>query len=627
MKKTIKSVLAKTLAVAMAFSLVGIASGVDAEAASKPTVTKKVSVKVGKTKTVKVTSKKAVKKTTWSLDKAGKKVVTLSKKAKKSVTVKGKKKGNATLTAKVKVGKKTYTLKTKITVTKQSSPKPSNATEPTQTPSLDPSKEPEQTTAPADDPLPIGNTGKTYLPSESWDIPITELNETSMTSDLKRTEDPGTRSDAIFDKDGVTFTSTANYNNGVSFYVNPCTNEADLEVTGRGDGNLGYRNAEKDVTDYDYIHLKVTSEGEFNCRLYNGYLVEDGDAGFPGQDVDLYEGSWRGPAAQDDYMQPDDGGAGRLMKDGYATRDLFIPVDSFISGLNAEALTMIVIGLQREGMEGTLHKLELVKVVKDTPVTAITVTANKTEVENGKSANCSAAVTPDNASRAIVEWSSSDTNLATVNKYSGQVRAAADGSGKVTITATATDGSGVTGSIELTIGEQAPAPAAGDITVPITPDTVYASGCLENEDGTECTPVYGDDGSVEFTSSNQYSGGGIAFYFKADKSEVDLSNYSGVKVVLEGTAGKEVKMSAYKNATPDNYLFSATVANDYTCTLTGEEQEHTIDFASSDSWAGEAYSFLVGYNAYNENQASGDYDAGNKLYAKIKIKSITLIAK
>ena len=48
MKKSIKSVLAKSLAVAMAFSLAGIAPTSDA-AAKKPTLTKKVTVTVGKT--------------------------------------------------------------------------------------------------------------------------------------------------------------------------------------------------------------------------------------------------------------------------------------------------------------------------------------------------------------------------------------------------------------------------------------------------------------------------------------------------------------------------------------------------------------------------------------------------
>ena len=48
MKKSIKSVLAKSLAVAMAFSLAGITPNTSSEAAAKkPTLTKKVTVTVG----------------------------------------------------------------------------------------------------------------------------------------------------------------------------------------------------------------------------------------------------------------------------------------------------------------------------------------------------------------------------------------------------------------------------------------------------------------------------------------------------------------------------------------------------------------------------------------------------
>lgn len=530
MKKTIKAVLAKSLAVAMAFSLVGIASGADAEAAAKPSVTKKVSVKVGKTKKVKVTSKKAIKKTKWTLNKAGKKVVKLSKATKKNVTVKGKKAGKGKLTAKVTVGKKTYSLTTNITVTKNNNPKPpvkTDAAEPTQTPVGTPSVsgEPAPSQEPANDPLPIGITGKKYLPSESWDIPITELNETSMTSDLKRTEDPETRSDVIFDKNGVTFTAPKDYNNGVSFYVNPCTSESDLEVTGRGEGNVGYRKAEKDITEYDYIHVKVTSEGELNSRLYNGYKVEDGDAGWTGEDLAVYEGSWAGPAAQDDYMLPSDGGAGRLMMEGFAERDVFIPIDSLVSNLNPEALTMIVIGLQREGMEATIHKLELVKVMKEVPVTAITVAAASTEVTEGKSGSCTATVTPDNASRSRVVWSSSDEKIATVNKYTGQVKGVSVGT--VTITASATDGSGVTGAVELKVVSPS-GTAIETHKVDLKAETVVAqtnpgAGDFVAAEKTDAGIKFGDAGSMIIVNLKDY----IA------ANGLDLTNYSTLDVEWE----------------------------------------------------------------------------------------------
>ncbi len=114
MKKQFKSLLVSAVALSL---IVPTVSAPVSEAASKPKLAKKsVSVKVGKTKKIKVKSKKKVKKTTWKLTKAGKKIVKLSKKKKKSVTVKGKKAGKATLTAKIKVGKKTYKAKCKIKV-------------------------------------------------------------------------------------------------------------------------------------------------------------------------------------------------------------------------------------------------------------------------------------------------------------------------------------------------------------------------------------------------------------------------------------------------------------------------------------------------------------------------------
>lgn len=74
--------------------------------------TKKISIKVGQKKTIKV--KNASKKATWSI-KSGKKVVSLSKKKKASVVVKGKKAGKAVVLA--KVAKKKLTCK--VTVTKK----------------------------------------------------------------------------------------------------------------------------------------------------------------------------------------------------------------------------------------------------------------------------------------------------------------------------------------------------------------------------------------------------------------------------------------------------------------------------------------------------------------------------
>ena len=115
MKRQMKKLIVSAVALSL---VIPALSAPKAEAAKKPSLVKKVSVKAGKTKkvTVKGVKTKQIKKTTWSVK--SKKVVTLSKKKKNSVTIKGKKAGKTVLTAKIKVGKKTYKKTCKITVKK-----------------------------------------------------------------------------------------------------------------------------------------------------------------------------------------------------------------------------------------------------------------------------------------------------------------------------------------------------------------------------------------------------------------------------------------------------------------------------------------------------------------------------
>ncbi len=90
-----------------------------AEAKEAPKLSKK-NIKIEKGFRTKVSIKNASpKKVKWTVNKAGKSVVTLSSKKKKSVTVKGKKTGSATVTAKITLkGKKKKTLRAKIKVFK-----------------------------------------------------------------------------------------------------------------------------------------------------------------------------------------------------------------------------------------------------------------------------------------------------------------------------------------------------------------------------------------------------------------------------------------------------------------------------------------------------------------------------
>ena len=80
-------------------------------------------------------------------------------------------------------------------------------------------------------------------------------------------------------------------------------------------------------------------------------------------------------------------------------------------------------------------------------VTSITINGDAT-MKEGDTQTLVAVVSPDNASNKEVEWSSSNTAVASV-AANGMVNAL--GAGSATITATAKDGSGISGTLEITV--------------------------------------------------------------------------------------------------------------------------------------------------------------------------------
>ena len=543
MKKSIKSVLAKSMAVVMAFSLAGIAPNTSSEAAAKkPTLTKKVTVTVGKKKTVKVTSKKKVKKTTWSLNKKGKKVVSLSKKKAKSVVVKGKKAGKATLTAKIKVGKKTYKKTCKITVKKASKvnvtpvPAKTDAAKATATPANNNNNNGGSTATatpkPTEAPVSVIKTeAGTYTVDESatYNVPLTELNETTFTCDAKRSDGETVKDGTLYNKDGsVTFTSTKDYNSGVSYYINPATKDDDIiDISDtRGEGFMGYDNGTKDMSAYDYVRVKVTSENEMNCRTYNGN-DQLRSAGFPGSSSsETYEGGWT--HTDDEIWEAESTfTAGNTVKAAYKTRTVFIPISMLMGkGMNPETLTAIAFCPQSSGAEVTIHRIDFVKVKYDKLVTGIDVKAAKTEIAPGKTTTVTATVTPADATRQIVKWTSSNEDVATVN-FNGTVVAKKGAEGTTTITATSTDGSKVTGSVDITVKEPSEEP------------TVIKS---HNVDLTKVVgktnPGAGDSiAATQTAASIDFMTGGSMLYVDMSEylatNDLDLSDYDQIKVTYQ----------------------------------------------------------------------------------------------
>lgn len=135
MGKIVRSTLIFALTASLVFGNVNAGSA----KVRKPKLSKsKVTITIGKKK--KITVKKAKPKSTkWSLTKKGKKVVSLSKKKKRSVTIRGKKAGTAIVKARIKVKKKTYTRKVKVTVRKK---KPGHTDPPVVSPSPVPTAKP-----------------------------------------------------------------------------------------------------------------------------------------------------------------------------------------------------------------------------------------------------------------------------------------------------------------------------------------------------------------------------------------------------------------------------------------------------------------------------------------------------
>lgn len=120
-KKTPNAIPKRIMAHAVLFGVVVsvVAPGTPAGAkAKKPKLSaKKVTVTEGKTKTIKLSRAGKKAKVTWKT--SNKKAVKVSKKTKTSCKIKGVKKGTATVSCSVRLDKKTYKLKCKVTVAKK----------------------------------------------------------------------------------------------------------------------------------------------------------------------------------------------------------------------------------------------------------------------------------------------------------------------------------------------------------------------------------------------------------------------------------------------------------------------------------------------------------------------------
>ncbi len=142
----------------------------------------------------------------------------------------------------------------------------------------------------------------------------------------------------------------------------------------------------------------------------------------------------------------------------------FVPVDITNASASKKTGTIVV------SISATVNSLFFQKAVIDysertiTNATSITVTPSSISVTPGEDNFLTTSFTPSNTTLQTVTWSSSNSSVATVNRF-GLVRAIAKGS--ATITATAGDGSGVTGTTTINVVDEVTPddPPAGDPTV------------------------------------------------------------------------------------------------------------------------------------------------------------------
>ncbi|PGH40700.1 MAG: hypothetical protein CRN43_01420 [Candidatus Nephrothrix sp. EaCA] len=124
-----------------------------------------------------------------------------------------------------------------------------------------------------------------------------------------------------------------------------------------------------------------------------------------------------------------------------------VDANGLVTGLTEGRATVTATAKDGSGVTGVVEL-----TVTPKKVTSIAVTSSLTSVAAGSTQQLTAAVLPEDAANKEVEWSSGDISKATVDA-NGLVTGVA--AGAVTITATAKDGSGVTGAVVLTVTQRA----------------------------------------------------------------------------------------------------------------------------------------------------------------------------
>lgn len=142
--------------------------------------------------------------------------------------------------------------------------------------------------------------------------------------------------------------------------------------------------------------------------------------------------------------------------------------------------------------------------IASVPVSSVEVTADSSTLYEGETLQLAATAAPDNATDKTVEWTTSDPDVATVDE-NGLVTAKT--AGDVTITATAQDKDGKSGSIDLTVKAALTYHEAKEPTCAETGNIEYWTDAEGNyyKDAAGMEPITAEETVIPATGIHDYS--------------------------------------------------------------------------------------------------------------------------
>ena len=245
-----------------------------------------------------------------------------------------------------------------------------------------------------------------------------------------------------------------------------------------------------------------------------------------------------------------------------------------VTGVNAGTVTITATSTDGTNVSGSCYVT--VNEPQPTLVQSIAVSGVPASVKVGDTFTLSAAVAPDNANNKAIAWSTSDANKATVDASTGAVTV--KGTGDVTITATAQDGSGVTGSCAF----NAAAATVAVQSVAVSPATVSLEPGKTASVGAVITPSNATNTAVTWSSSNTgiatVDGSGKITAVAAGSATITATTADGGKKgTCEVTVAQNVAVTV--NATTCTVNKEATYQ--IVATVTGTTNT-AVTFASAD---------------------------------------------